>query len=352
MIKRAVVSLLVFVPAIFLICGHVAAQEREGEVLEGSVVKVLEDSGTRQQLEVKIIRGSLAGQKVSVEAGGGVQKIGQPRYKLGDEVVLSYSKDSEGKDLFIVTDYVRRPALAGLVFIFVLLTILVGWWRGVSSMVGMVLSFLVIFKFILPQILAGRDPVWVAVLGSLSIVPLGFYLSHGFNKKTTVAVVSTVAALIVTGFLAKYFVEIAHLSGYANEEAAFLQVARGGVLNIKGLLLAGILIGSLGILDDITISQSAVVNQLKISNPEMGQKDLFLKAMDVGRDHIASMVNTLILVYTGAALPLFLLFIDNPLPFSQLVNYEIIAEEIVRTLVGSIGLVLSVPLTTFLACRL
>jgi len=183
----------------------------------------------------------------------------------------------------------------------------------------------------------------------LFIIPITFYLSHGFNKKTTVAVGGTVIALIITGILAGIFVEAAKLTGFASEEAGFLQVAKQGLVNIKGLLLAGIIIGVLGVLDDVTVSQSAIVFQLKQANAKIKAGELYKRAMDVGKDHISSMVNTLVLVYTGAALPLLLLFIDNPHPFSEVVNYEIIADEIVRTLVGSIGLVLAVPITTLIA---
>ncbi|MCG2686467.1 YibE/F family protein, partial [Candidatus Parcubacteria bacterium] len=208
-----------------------------------------------------------------------------------------------------------------------------------------------IFKFILPQISAGRDPILVAIVGSLLIIPLTFYLSHGLNRKTTTAVLGTLAALLITGILAKIFTEATHLTGYASEEAAFLQVIKEGTINIKGLVLAGIIIGVLGILDDITVAQAAVVQQLKKANPQLKSSQLFTQAMGVGQDHIASMVNTLVLVYAGASLPLLLLFVDNPLPFSQVINYEIIAEEIVRTLVGSIGLIAAVPITTFLASQ-
>jgi uncharacterized membrane protein len=214
------------------------------------------------------------------------------------------------------------------------------------------ISFLIIIGFILPQIYAGYNPVLIALLGSFFIVPVTFYLSHGLNKKTTIALLGTVISLVITGFLAKAFIDFGRLTGFASEEAGFLQFSRGDVLNIKGLVLAGIIIGVLGVLDDITVAQSAVVEKLKEANPRIGDKKLFTKAMSVGRDHIASMVNTLILVYTGAALPLLLLFVDNTAPFTQIINYEIIAEEIIRTLVGSIGLILAVPITTFLAVRL
>ena len=255
----------------------------------------------------------------------------------------------QGGETYLITDYVRRTPLLVLFLIFVVVTVIIGKWKGISSILGMGISFLVILKFILPSIYSGSDPVTIAILGSLAIIPVTFFLSHGFNRKTLVAIVGTLISLVATGILATLFVEATKLTGFASEEAGFLNVFKEGTINIKGLLLAGIIIGVLGVLDDITISQSAIVQELKIANPQLNSKELYKKAMSVGKDHIASMVNTLILVYTGAALPLLLLFVDNPRPFSELINYEIIADEIVRTLVGSIGLVLAVPITTFIA---
>jgi uncharacterized membrane protein len=181
------------------------------------------------------------------------------------------------------------------------------------------------------------------------IIPVTFYLSHGFNKKTHVAIVGTIISLIITGVLAAVFVNISKLTGYASEEAGFLQSEIGGTINMKGVLLAGIIIGTLGVLDDITVSQSAIVYQLKKANKKLGFRQLFSRAMKVGHDHISSLINTLVLVYAGVAMPLLLLFVNNPRPFSEVINYEIIADEIVRTLVGSIGLITAVPITTVLA---
>jgi len=331
----------------------------EEEILEGRIVKVLKEvtviqagqESLNQELAVLVTKGSLKDKEIEVEVGN-IPIVGQPKYKVGDEVLLSYSHDLEGNEVFYITDFIRRNPMLWLLFVFVVLAAMIGKWRGISSLLGLAISFLVIFKFILPNIYAGRDPVLIAVLGSLFIIPLTFCLSHGLNRKTTIAIFGTVVALLITGLLAKFFVDFAKLTGYASEEAGFLQVAKGGIMNIKGLLLAGIIIGVLGVLDDITISQSAIVQQLKETNLKISRTELFSRAMNVGQDHIASMVNTLVLVYTGAALPLMLLFIDSPQPYSQVINYEIIAEEIIRTLVGSIGLVSAVPITTFLACHL
>lgn len=343
--------------------GGVAAQEAdfeafEEESLEAEVVKVLEEKEVEfefggetqlyQKLELLVTKGCLAGEKIIVESGN-IPLANVRKYEEGDGLVVFYSRDFEGNDLFYIADYIRRGPLLALFLIFVVLVVAVARWRGATSLLGMGISFLVIFKFILPRILAGAEPVGVTVVGSVLMVPFTFFLSHGFNKKTVVAIGGTVVALVITGILAGFFVEATRLTGFASEEAGFLQVAKEGLVNIKGLLLAGIIIGVLGVLDDVTVSQSAIVFQLKKAKTKMGPGEVYKRAMEVGKDHIASMVNTLILVYTGAALPLLLLFIDNPQPFSEVINYEIVADEIVRTLVGSIGLIVAVPITTLIA---
>jgi uncharacterized membrane protein len=317
-------------------------------VLEEKEIKVMDKSQLYQKLEAVVTSGSLKGKKIVLE-NGHLPMSNIEHYKKGDGLLVVYTKDMNGENLFYITDFIRRNALFWLLFIFVVLTLLVARWQGLASLLGMLASFAIIFFLILPQINAGKDPVLMAVLGSFLIIPFTFYLSHGLNKKTTIAILGTCISLIVTGFLAIFFVNSARLTGYASEEASFLQAARQGSFNVKGLLLAGIIIGVLGILDDITISQSAVVAQLKKSRPKIKADELFSQAMAVGKDHISSMINTLILVYAGASLPLLLLFVDSPHPVSEIINYEIVADEIVRTLAGSIGLVLAVPVTTLIA---
>lgn len=323
-------------------------EARIENIVEEKEIEVMDRKQLYQKLELLILNGSLKDKKVIVE-NGNLPTANTLQFKAGDEVVVSKSQDISGNDFFYITDFIRRDAILWLFIIFAGLTVLIGRWRGLASLVGMAISFAVIFIFILPQILAGGDPIFVSILGSLVIIPVTFYLSHGINRKATVAILATVIALIITGILANIFVEFAKLTGFASEEASFLQVAKQGAVNIKGLLLAGIIIGVLGVLDDITVSQAAIVQQLKAANKELKPGELYKRAMDVGRDHIASMVNTLVLVYTGAAMPLLLLFVNNPRPFAEVVNYEIVANEIIRTLVGSIGLILAVPITSYIA---
>lgn len=345
---------------LFLICFYLffsyPVNAQSEETLEGIISNILEErtikdeQGQRlyQKLEVLITKGSLKDKKVEVEVGD-LAIVNQPEYKKGDKLLLTRSQDIEGNDVFYISDFIRRKTLYLLFFIFIILVIIITGFQGFGSVVGMAFSFLVILKYVLPQILTGREPILVAIIASIFIIPPTFYLSHGLNKKTTVAIISSFIALIITSILATVFISLTRLTGFVSDEAAFLQVMTSGKINIKGLLLAGIIIGALGILDDITISQAAVVKQLKEVNKKASKRKIFKKAIKVGQDHIASMVNTLILVYTGAALPLLLLFINNPHPFTEIINYEIVSEEIIRTLVSSIGLILAVPITTLLA---
>jgi uncharacterized membrane protein len=346
--KKIILLVALLFSFVFLRGSPVFAQNTlpEEETLEAKIVNI-SGEGSSEKILLEIKNGSLKGRSITIENS---DWLSVPReFRIGDRVIVSAAQDIQGSPLFQITDYVRRDALFFLFIIFVVLAVLVARFRGAMSLLGMGLSFLIIFTFVLPQISAGANPVLIAILGSALIIPITFFLSHGINKKTLVAVLGTLIALVVTGWLAAVFVEGARLTGFAAEEAGFLQFSKQGLINIKGLLLAGIIIGVLGILDDITISQSAIVFQLKEINPKMKQGELYRRAMAVGKDHISSMVNTLILVYTGAALPLLLLFIDNPRPLAEVVNYEIIAEEIVRTLTGSIGLILAVPITTLIA---
>ena len=341
---------------LYFSCGLVFASSSQEEIFEAIVTRVVEEKQIEvmkkkqlyQKLELTVMSGQKKNKKITVE-NGAISIANEQKYRLDDKVMVSTMKGMDGKASYYISDYMRRDALVTLFFIFILVTVFIAKWRGIMSLLGMGISFLIIFTFILPLIASGLDPVGVAIFGSLIIIPVSFFLSHGINKKTFIAIIGTLVALIITGILSVIFVEAAKLTGFASEEAGFLQVTMQGSINMRGLLLAGIIIGVLGVLDDITISQSSIVFQLKETNARLSMDELYKRAMNVGQDHISSMVNTLILVYTGAALPLLLLFINNPHPFSQIVNYEIIADEIVRTLVGSIGLVLSVPITTFIA---
>jgi len=328
----------------------VAQTQSEQKNYQATITQILEKktSGNLtagemfQKLELLVSsKGELYQQKITAE-----NIDSRIEYKVGEKLMI-YQADA---DTFLIADQVRTQPLLILFIIFVLAVLLISKWRGVGSLLGMVFSFLVIIYFVLPKIATGTNPILIAILGSLLIIPATFYPSHGLNRKTSIAVLSTVIALLITGLLANFFLDFAKLSGLSSEEAGFLQTINPEIFtNMRGLLLAGIIIGVLGVLDDVTVSQASIVEQLKIANPQFTRVELYKRAMTVGRDHISSMVNTLVLVYAGASLPLLLLFNDAAKPFTEIVNYEILADEIVRTLVGSIGLILVVPISTFLA---
>ncbi len=318
---------------------HIFAQS---EHMEASIVLI-----QNRDVRVQILSDALKGREFPV-ALFDPKQIGNQQLRVGDKVIVTLLSNAGDKQKVIIVDHVRRTPLFTLFLIFLSIVILVGRKKGVLSIVAMLISFLIIGRFILPQILAGNDPVIISLLGALFIIPSLFYISHGFSTKTTIAVVSTFLTLIVTGVLAVTFVYFTKLTGFAAEEATFIQ-ATGQNIDIRSLLLAGIIIGAMGVLDDITISQTSIVEKLIRANPKFGGRELFSEAMDVGRDHIASLVNTLILVYVGAALPLFVLFYSSDFVYSEVVNMELVATEIVRTLVSSIGIVLAVPLTTAIA---
>jgi uncharacterized membrane protein len=328
----------------------------ESQMLRGQVLEVLEEGmlgeGEFQQpyqiLRVRLTDVPLKGQEVQVEHGT-LNLTSQSRlFRQGDRVMVQRTRTAEGGDFFMVTDLVRTGPLLWLTLFFVGATLLVSGWQGVRSLAGMAFSLLVIVAFIVPQILAGRSPIIVAVLGSVVMMGASLYLVYGWQRKTHVAVAGLFASLILTGLLALWSVNWTRLSGFGAEEAGFLRIA-GFQLDPRGLLLAGIIIGSLGALDDVAIGQSSTIFQLARANAQLGWRALFRHGMVVGRDHIAAMVNTLLLAYVGASLPFLLLFSVYAEPLAFTLNREIIAEEIVQTLVGSLGLLAGVPLTSLIA---
>ncbi len=328
----------------------------ESEMLHARVVEVLEE-GTigqgnfeqpYQRLRLRIEEGALKGQEAEVEQGRWGPTNRARTFQPGDRVIVERSRTPEGDDLLVIVDYVRTGPLLVLTLLFVAVTLLLSGRQGIRSLLGMTISLVVIITFIVPQILAGRNPVIVAVVGSVVMMGLSLYLVYGWNAKTHVAVIGLLVSLILTGLLALWFVDWMRFSGFGAEEAAFLQVA-GVQLDTQGLLLAGIIIGTLGALDDVAIGQSSTIFELRKANAELDWRSLWRHGMTVGRDHIAAMVNTLFLAYLGAALPLVLLVTVFAEPPSVTLNREIIAEEIVRTLVGSLGLLAGVPLTSLIA---
>ncbi|MEU6069513.1 YibE/F family protein [Streptomyces sp. NPDC047082] len=266
----------------------------------------------------------------------------------GEKVVVAY-EPSAPKDLqYSVTDVNRKFPMALLAGIFALAVVVVGRLRGVMALVALAVSFMVLTFFILPAILQGSNPLVVAVVGASAIMLIALYMCHGLSARTSVAVLGTLVSLLLIGILGSEFIDWAALTGNTDDNTGLIHGLYPSI-DMSGLLLAGVIIGSLGVLDDVTVTQTSAVWELHEANPSMGWRGLYRAGIRIGRDHIASVVNTLVLAYAGAALPLLLLFSIAQSSVTTVANSELVAEEIVRTLVGSIGLVASVPVTTALA---
>lgn len=273
-----------------------------------------------------------------------------PTFLVGDEVILAYEEEAAPGFEYSYLDRQRRPVLLWLALLFAVAVVGLGRLRGLAALGGLAVSVLLLLAFIVPAIIDGRDPVLVAVVGSGAIAFGVLYLAHGPTSMTTVALLGTLSSLALTTLLARLFVTLAELSGFASEEAIIVQLATTRI-DAAGLILAGVVIGALGALDDVTVTQASAVWELRAANPAMSSRELYRAGVRIGRDHIASTVNTLLLAYAGASMPLLLFFVLSEQSLGTIANEEIVATEIVRTLVGSIGLVASVPITTWLASR-
>jgi uncharacterized membrane protein len=287
---------------------------------------------------------------VNIDSDIEEEYIGSLKVKVGDKIIVNSIENDEGKMQVFITDKYRTPAMILLFSFFVAIIILFAKTRGLSSLFGLLFSLLVLVLYVVPQISKGNDPFLVSIIGAIIIAPISIYLAHGFTKKTTIAIISTIISLIIGTILAIVFVDLAQLSGVGSEEAYFL---KSDVLNfnIKGLLLGGIVFGILGILDDVTTAQTAAMYEVLIANPAITLKNLYLSGLNVGNEHMSAVVNTLVLAYVGSSFPLLLLLTQADLltPLWVQINSEFIAEEIVRTLVGSCALILSVPISTIIA---
>ncbi len=272
--------------------------------------------------------------------------------KVGDAFFLDYQKTINGDEIYSVRDVDRRGilALAGLSLVAVIL--LFGGWQGVRSLGSLAASLLLIRFILVPALLHGYPPVLVSVAVAAIILALAIYLTHGRNRESLAAFLGTFLAVSLTGILGAITVYLARFTGFASDEAVYLNLNTGGTLDFTGLLLGGIIIGALGVLDDIAITQAAVVRELAGSNPNLSRGEIYRRALRVGQEHIGALVNTLALAYTGASLSLILLFSQSTMPISRILNSELFATEIIRTVVGSIGLVATVPLTTLIAVKL
>ena len=270
--------------------------------------------------------------------------------KKGDTFYLNHTISADtGQEFFSVQDVDRLPVLYFFIALFILLVILIGGVQGVRGLVSLGGSLLLIVYVLLPAILHGYSPIFISIVVSSLIIILGSYVTHGFNKTTSSAVLGMIVTVIITGIMAYSAVHLSGFTGYGSEEATFLNLNARGNIDLVGILIGGIMIGLLGVLYDVAIGQAISVEELHHIAPHIPRKTIYKRAIRIGREHIGALVNTLAIAYVGASLPLLLLFSIPPVNVAMTVNREIFATEIIRALIGSIGLILAVPITTLLA---
>jgi uncharacterized membrane protein len=339
--------------------GMEAQPQTTEETFEAKIIKILDqkeisrEDGSKaiqQNLLLKGLKGKWKDKEIKFDGISDIEVANAGVYRVGDKVLVQRSTNVEGKEIYYVTDFVRRGYLYLLGAIFCLIIVLIGRKKGIKSLIGLIVSFIIIIKFILPKIIDGSNPLYIGLIGAFLILTIIIYLTEGLNKKSHLAVLSVFISLFITLIFSWLFTKLTRLSGLSQEDAVFLIGMTKTAINFQGLLLAGMLIGAVGVLDDVIVSQIEVVKQIKEINPQMDNGKVFKAAFKVGNTHLGTMVNTLFLTYAGASLPLLLLFTIQQEPFlsfSQIINNEMIATEIVRTFVGSIGVALSMPIATY-----
>jgi uncharacterized membrane protein len=345
-----ILALLAFIPDVSPSGAHGLVSERAHARIE-SITPATDQSPPLA--EIVFVDGSRAGQRAEAQVEGPSGQLQLPDYQAGDEVLAALDTDPDGNQTAAVVDRWRLPVLEYLVGAFAIVTIIVAGWRGIRALVSLALTLVLAVKLLIPLLLAGWNPVGLAIsLGTL-ITIASLLLTQGFTRATLAAVLGTAIALAATGVLAVITTQAARFTtAQGSEQIVYLQQLAGDRLDLSGLLLAAVIFGGLGVLNDVAISQAATVEELHAVSPSMSRRELYTRTMNVGISHLAATVNTLVFAYLGAALPLLVLLALQIESVGLSVNEEIVAVEVVRTIVGSIGILLAVPITTAIACWL
>jgi len=322
------------------------------EVLEITEEGTIDLGGHVQSYQiarVEILEGELAG--VPMEIDYGRRQVRSDEYRLapGEQILVTISTTPDNVVNAYFVDFIRTVPILWLTALFAAAILTISAWKGLRALLSMAFSLFVIIGYIIPHILAGEDPLTVSIIGSVMLLTVTLYLTYGWTLKTHAAVVGMILVLFITGALSAVFVAFARLNGTGDENVMFLMQMLETPVNLRGLLLGGMIIGALGVLDDLVTTQASAVFELHHANRDLGFRGLYHSAMRIGQDHVAATVNTLVLAYAGASLPMLLMFSLARGDYGYLINFSFIAEEVVRTLVGSLGLIAAVPLTTVIA---
>lgn len=362
MIKKLLFLLFIFIFPVMVGASSVGGENKEEVIFKAKILDILEEvekemeGGEKiiqQNIKLKGLENTFQNQEFVFYGIGDIEIIGNRVYAVGDKVLVTALHNSVDDSFsYYITDYVRSSGLFIMSALFLVLLIIIGRWKGLRSLISLALTFLVIIFFIVPKIMAGFNPVLISLIGSIFILLFVVYLTEGFNRRSHLATLSTFISLLLVIGISYFFIYLTRLSGAFSEDVFVLISVGQQVINLKGMLLAGMIIGALGVLDDVIISQVAAVEQIISANPKQNWREVFKKSYKIGVSHISSMTNTLFLAYAGASLPLLILFISPDNPFNsleQIINNEAISTEIVRALSGSLGIILSVPIATFIA---
>lgn len=315
----------------------------------GASTTDIEGTGTAQPIQlidVKVLQGPDAGKELKIQNDYTQLSVGEMFY------LMHTASANAGPDYYSVSDPYRLNVLGILALVFVALIFVFGGLPGIRGLASLVGSLLLIFFVLIPGILGGYSPVLVSIGVASLIILVGSYLTHGFNKTTTAAVLGMLATVLVTGAGAYLAVHAAHLTGYTSEEVVSLNFATHGTIDLVGLVFGGIMIGLLGVLYDIAIGQAIAVEELFRAGSHMTRAQVLARGIRIGREHIGALVNTLAIAYVGAALPLLLLVQSSTFDYIYMLNSEVFATEFIRIFIGSIGLILGAPITTLIATYL
>jgi len=270
-------------------------------------------------------------------------------FKIGDSVYLTALQDLDGEDTWSITGYDRGSTILICTLAFITLAILIGGWKSLGSVLSLVGSFAIIYFFVIPQIINSGNTIVIGYIGILLILVIGMYLSHGFRKLTTIALISTLLGVVIVSILSWLLVNVLNINGLGDETAYLLSSQLNGDLNIKILFFISILIGAAGVLDDVVIGQVASMYEIYNADNRLNARELHKKTMNVGKEHVSSMINTLFIVYAGSSLPLVALLYLSNRDMGTLVSIDVISEEIARTLAVSMSLLLVVPISTYIS---
>ncbi|MDU2290243.1 YibE/F family protein [uncultured Clostridium sp.] len=342
--------------------GFLADKYNKGmEYYKGEVVEVLEENLQEdeflenvqvgfQTVLVQLKDGPLKGQEY--EIGNPVSRLYNIKVKEGTKVIVG-CYESNGENVFTIFSYNRSNIIYILVAIFALIVIIIGGVKGVKSLVSLIFTLVCCVYLMLPLLLKGVSPIIAGILMAILSITVTLLLVSGMNKKTFTAILGTVSGVVIAGIIAYVFGKLSYLSGITMEDAeSLMYIAEDTGLKITGLMFTGILVASLGAVMDVAMSISSSIFEINSINDKVTFKELFKSAMNIGKDIIGTMTNTLILAFAGGSLSVLILIYSSSMPYNKMINLDVLGTEVIQGLAGSIGIVLAVPITALIGCYL